>query len=251
MKKRRRVNFISGIILSIKIGRRQRECSRITAAFNKARKQSDANDAEAKVKFVSARSALIAHLPQPLALGEKFFTEDLLISSNFSDQLRVEPTPLLDARNNKHFYQILLIRDENEQGVASYKAVLVDTKDAEQLHKLFAEDRADAAQAASKRKMALYSPGVGIVDQGRNAFTNDELESPAVVALKAQTKVLTGQTKFDVNEKKYLNEKVKEIDNSQNSKIKDLGEKTFNTIVMHLNPLDQQDDATRFAHLLD
>jgi hypothetical protein len=161
----------------------------------------------------------------------------------------------------KQVNHLLIIRDEDAKGKASYQGVLVDADDAKMIHNLFELDcKYYGSEPKRSRKMALYGLDMhGAVDQGKDAFTSSELADPEVTALSAQARLLSGRTNFTDKEKVYLNKRLVAADKSQEgwfkrtgqSKLNKAGATAFANLLLHANPVDLQDKPLRFAQVLD
>jgi hypothetical protein len=207
-----------------------------------------------KVYFKSAKDLLSYELPERLAVGRKFFTKNLFVSSNYLQDNGYHDAPIFDAKNPKTLTHMLLIKDVASNGTTSYSAVLVDSHDETQIQNLFERDKISGLDVSGrKRKMALYNfDSHAIVDQGKNRFDAADFNSKEwkeeVTALSAQARMFSGRLNYSDDEKAYLKsriEKIKEIDPDEDAY------SLVSTMFRDMSPRDlQSQNKAKFTQVL-
>lgn len=234
-------NIVKKSYLGVKIGHKKRK-------YKKLMKKVEGNIAAAmassggqgKVQFVTARDAIAAQLPSDLSAGKAFFSDRLLLSSNFSEQLSTHVSPLLDAENSKNSFELLLILKKENDGTTTYTGVIVDTTDTQQLNRLLDQSRSEEG-FQSTLKIALYSPLLGITCQGGNPITPEELQDCQVAHLVAEAKLLLGDHTFNEQEQTYFDNKARLIDASNNKREMN-GKQLFDHLLSHLKQENLHND---------
>lgn len=137
--------------------------------------------------------------------GSKFFDSKFMASNNFFVQKPQGAFEMAQAPftlEQKPMFDLLVIQDENENGIKDIKVMAIDQNDSVYFHEKLQKDKeADGDISARKRKVAIYDVrNERIIDQGRNEFTKEELATESFKGLVTQAKLVGGEVKFSSEE---------------------------------------------------
>lgn len=160
------------------------------------------------------------YLPSSVSDGARFFSSDILVSNNFfmqkSPGIFEQPQKPFNVEQ-KPLFEVLVVQEENDQGVKDFKFMLIDQNDQVYFRRKLKQHREQEMGKEEieslKRKIGIFDIQNGvIVSEGKNCFKDNELkDNPRFQELLAQVKFMSGEINYADHELAHIEDQAKKI----------------------------------------